>query len=58
VLHNLVGDLVDVALNFGIGVLAADETLRGKEGVFRIDDGLALCGNADQSLALLGEADY
>tara|TARA_R110002003_G_scaffold193_30_gene15117 strand:- start:9775 stop:10074 length:300 start_codon:yes stop_codon:yes gene_type:complete len=56
VLNNLVGHLLDVALDLGIGELAADETLCGKESVFGVDNGLALGGDADEALALLGEA--
>lgn len=57
VLHNLVGNLLDVALDLSICEFAANETLGGKEGVFGVDDGLTLGGDADQALAFLGEAD-
>jgi hypothetical protein len=56
VLHNLVGDLLDVALDLGISKLAADETLGSEEGVLGVDDGLALGGDTNEALAFLGEA--
>jgi hypothetical protein len=49
---------LDITLDFSIGELAADETLCGEEGVFRVDNGLALGGDTDETLALLGEANY
>ena len=57
VLDNLVGNLLDIALDLGILELAADETLGGEEGVFGVDDCLTLGGNTDKTLALLGETD-
>jgi hypothetical protein len=56
-LHDLVGHLLDVALNLSIGELAADETLRGEKGVLGVDNGLALGGDTDKTLAVLGETD-
>ena len=56
-LDDLVGNLLDVALDLNIGELATDETLGGEEGVLGVDDGLALGGNTDKTLALLGETD-
>lgn len=57
VLDDLVGDLLDIALNLSVGELATDQTLGGEEGVLGVDDGLALGGNTDETLALLGETD-
>lgn len=57
VLDDLVGDLLDIALNLSVGELATDQTLGGEEGVLGIDDGLTLGGNTDKTLALLGETD-
>lgn len=57
VLDDLVGDLLDVALDLDVGELATDKTLGGEEGVLGVDDGLALGGNTDKTLALLGETD-
>lgn len=57
VLNDLVGNLLDVTLNFGIGELATNETLGSKESVLRVDDGLTLSGNTDETLAILGETD-
>ena len=57
VLDDLVRDLLDIALDLDVGELATDQTLGGEEGVFGVDDGLALGGNTDKTLALLGETD-
>jgi hypothetical protein len=57
VLDDLVGDLLDVLLDLGVGELAADETLGSEEGVLGVDNSLALGGNTDQALALLCETD-
>jgi hypothetical protein len=57
VLDDLVGDLLDIALNLSVGELATDQTLGGEEGVLGVDDGLTLGGNTDKTLALLGETD-
>jgi hypothetical protein len=57
VLDNLVGDLLDVALDLGIGELATNETLGGEESVLGVDDRLTLGGDTDETLTLLGEAD-
>ncbi len=56
VLHNLVGHLLDVSLDFGVLVLAANETLGGEEGVLRVDDGLALRSDTNKALAIGSEA--
>lgn len=56
VLDDLVRHLLDIALDFTVGELAADETLCGEEGVFGVDDGLTLGGNTDKTLTLLCEA--
>lgn len=57
VLDNLVGDLVQVTLDLSILELATDQTLGGEESVLGVDDSLALGGNTDQALTLLGETD-
>jgi hypothetical protein len=57
VLDDLVGDLLDVLLDLGVGELAADETLGSEEGVLGVDNSLALGGNTDKALALLCETD-
>ncbi len=52
-LHDLVGRVL-----FRVGQfveLAADEALRGEDGVLGIGDGLALGGLADETLAVLAE---
>jgi hypothetical protein len=58
VLDDLVRDLLDIALDLRVCELATDETLCGEEGVFRVDDGLTLSGNADQTLAIFCESNY
>jgi len=55
VLDNLVGNLLDIALDFSIAELPADETFRGEECVLGVDDSLTLGGDTDQALAILGE---
>jgi hypothetical protein len=57
VLDDLVRHLLDVTLDLSVGELAADKTLGCEEGVLRVDDGLALGGDTDQTLAFFGEAD-
>jgi hypothetical protein len=57
VLDNLVRDLLDIALDLSVRELATDQTLGGEEGVLRVDNGLALGGNTDETLAILGETD-
>jgi len=57
VLNDLEGNFLDVALDLWVGELSSDETLGGKESVFRVDDCLPLGRDADQTLALLGECD-
>ena len=57
VLDDLVGDLLDVTLDLDVGELATDETLGGEQSVLRVDDGLTLGGDTDQTLAILGETD-
>jgi hypothetical protein len=57
VLDNLVGDLLDIALDLSIGELATNQTLGGEEGVLRINDSLTLGGNTDKTLTLLSETD-
>jgi hypothetical protein len=57
VLHNLVWDFLNIALNFRIGVLATDETLCSEKCVLGVDNSLSLGGDTDQSLSVLGEAD-
>ena len=55
VLDDLVWDLLDVALDLSIGELATDETLGSEKSVLWVDDSLALGGDTDETLALLGE---
>ena len=55
VLDDLVWDLLDVALDLSIGELSADETLGSEKSVLWVDDSLALGGDTDETLALLGE---
>jgi hypothetical protein len=57
VLDDLVGHLLDVLLDLSVGELATDETLGSEESVLRVDDGLALGGNTNKTLALLCETD-
>src|SRR5690606_33264234 len=54
--NNLEGNLLDVRLDLSVRVLATDETLGGKEGVFGVDDGLTLSSNTNQALAVLSES--
>jgi hypothetical protein len=56
VLDDLVGNLLDVLLDLAVGELATDQTLGSEEGVLGVDDGLALGGDTDETLALLCEA--
>jgi hypothetical protein len=56
-LHNLVGHLLNVALDLSVLVLAPDEALGGEEGVLGVDDGLTLGGDTNEPLAIGGEAD-
>jgi hypothetical protein len=55
VLDDLVWHLLDVTLDLGVAELAADKTLGGEESVLGVDDSLALGGDTDETLALLGE---
>ena len=55
VLDDLVGDLLDIALNLSVGELATDETLGSEESVLGVDDSLTLGGDTDETLALLCE---
>lgn len=56
VLHNLVWNLLDIALDFGIGELSSNETFCCEKCVFWVDNCLSLCGDTDKTLAILGEA--
>lgn len=56
-LYNLVWNLLDIALDFGIGELSSDKTLGSEKSVFRVDDCLTLCCDTNETLAFLGEAD-
>jgi hypothetical protein len=58
VLNNLVWNLLDIALHFGVRELPSDETLRGEKSVLRVHNGLTLSRNTDQTLAILGEANH
>mmetsp|Transcript_21328 Transcript_21328/g.36657 ORF Transcript_21328/g.36657 Transcript_21328/m.36657 type:complete len:147 (+) Transcript_21328:1677-2117(+) len=55
--NNLVRHGLDITLGFGIRVLSADQTLDGKQRVFRVGDGLSLGRSAHQSLAIRRECD-
>jgi hypothetical protein len=56
VLNDLVRDLLDVALDLRVLVLAANETLGGEESVLRVDDSLTLGGDTNKPLAVGSEA--
>jgi hypothetical protein len=47
VLNNLVWNLLNIALHFGVGELPSDETLRGEKSVLRVHNGLTLSRNTD-----------
>ena len=47
VLDDLVGDLLNVTLDLGIGVLATDETLGSEQSVLGVDNSLTLSGNTN-----------
>ena len=55
VLNDLVWDLLDIALDLGVGELAADKTLGSKESIFWVNDCLTLGGDTNEALALLCE---
>ena len=55
---DLIGHQPAILLGQRIVEAPADQALDGKEGVFRIGDGLALGGLADQPLAGVGEGDH
>lgn len=55
VLDDLVGDLLNIALNLSIGELATNQTLGSEESVLRVDDGLTLGGDTDEALAVLSK---
>ena len=57
VLNDLVGDLLQVTLNLGVGELATDETLGGEQSVLGVDNSLTLGGNTDQTLTILSKSD-
>lgn len=57
VLDDLVRNLLNIALNLGIGELAADETLGGEQSVLGVDDSLTLGGDTNEALTILGETD-
>ena len=52
---HVVGD--GLALGLGLGVVAADETLDGRDGVLGVGDGLVLRRLADDPLPILAETD-
>ena len=56
-LDDLVGHHVDVLLGDRIVIAAPDEALDGVQRVGRVGDGLALCGTADQDLAVIRVGD-
>ena len=55
VLHNLVWDFFDIALDFRVGEFAADETLGREESVLWVDNSLTLRRNTDETLAIFSE---
>lgn len=55
VLDDLVGDLLDITLNLDVGELATDQTLGSEKGVLGVDDSLALGGDTDEALTVLGK---
>jgi hypothetical protein len=55
VLDDLIGDLLNVTLNLSVGVLATNQTLSSEQSVLGVDNSLALGGNTDEALAILGE---
>ena len=55
VLDDLVGNLVQVTLNLGVGELATDETLSGEQSVLGVDNSLTLGSNTNQALTILSE---
>ena len=55
---DLVGGVLAVALDFGIGELAAHQSLDRRDRVFRVGHRLAFGDLAHQRLALAGERDY
>jgi len=57
VLDDLVGHLLDITLHLSIGELAAYQTLGSEEGVLGINDSLALGGDTNEALAILGKGD-
>ena len=57
VLGDFERNIVDVLLHLSVGVLSTDETLRGEEGVFVVDDGLSLGGESNESLSFFREGD-
>lgn len=57
VLGDFERNIVDVLLHLSVGVLSTDETLRGEEGVFVVDDGLSLGGQSNESLSFFRECD-
>ena len=46
-LYDLVGDFLDIALAFLVGIFTADKSLRGKKGVFGVDNSLTLGRDTD-----------
>lgn len=57
VLDDLVGNLLEVALNLVVGELASDQTLGSEQSVLRVDNSLALGCDTNQSLTILGKSD-
>lgn len=53
-LDNLVRDLTEIALDLRILELTTNETLSSEESVLGVDNSLALSGNTDETLTLLG----
>lgn len=55
VLDDLIGNFIHVTLNLGVGELATDETLSGKQSVLGVDHSLTLGSNPNQALTILSE---
>ena len=49
VLNDLEGNFLDILLHFSVGELSSDETLSSEKSVLRVDYGLTLSWDTDQS---------
>ena len=50
--------MLRVFLDLLILVLTTDETLESEDGVFRVDDGLTLGRDTNETLTILSKGDY